>query len=588
MVGAAPANAERADPDHLQLSLWVAIALGFFADLYLPLGRAGWFVQSSIGLLWPLLAACGLIAVVVGCAPVDRWDAASSALIGLLVAWLLAIVVLDLVPPIARDELTHHLAIPALYVRAGRVLEVPFADQAYYPMLLEMFYTPLVAHGWESVAKLLHLGFGIATAALVFAYLQGRTSTPVALLSALLLISTPTVTVLAASAYVDLGLLFYTAVALIALLRWSETRRASYFVIAGLGAGCGASVKYNGVLLIVLLALVVLLLARERGALVAVGLSCAFGAISLLPMLPWLAKNAMETGNPIFPLFNAALGGRPLPANPSIDVFTKRQLLYGESWLEIVLTPIRVFVTGREGDPARFDGAFNPLYLVGFVALVRHDALKRDRWLAGVAAMLLLMVFLLNTFRSRYAISVLVPLALVLAELLQVSGRQWRRATAAAVVAALLFNGWHLANLWTTVDPLSYLRGRESRETYIGRFVPEYPLIEFANRALPADALVDLEFLGSRGFYWQRAYRYDTYFSGTTLRDTIRSAANGDDVAARLRQIGITHIASADRLLLRYLRDNLTETEYTCWEDFARGHLRLIYGDRGFGLYAIG
>ncbi|HUI28276.1 MAG TPA: glycosyltransferase family 39 protein, partial [Candidatus Kryptonia bacterium] len=412
--------AGRTDPDRLHLSLWIAVALALLADVYLPLGRAGWCVRSGVGLLWPLFAATGLAVIVVNCLrSVDRWDTPSVILLGLTVIWLAVVAVLDLVPPIARDELTHHLAIPALYVRAGRLLEVPFADQAYYPMLLEMFYTPLVAHGWEIAAKYLHLGFGLAAAALVFAYLQPRTSTPLALLSALLLLSTPTVTVLAASAYVDLGLLFYTAVALIALLRWSESDRVAYFVIAALGAGCAASVKYNGLLLVVLLTCLVLLLARERGATLAIGSAIAFGALSLIPLLPWLVKNAAETGNPIFPLFNSLLGGRPLPANPSIDVFTKRQLLYGEGWIEIALTPVRVFVTGREGDPARFDGVFNPLYLLGFAALFIRGGARRARWLVGLAVMVLVMVFLLNTFRSRYAISVLIPLALVVGEMLE-------------------------------------------------------------------------------------------------------------------------------------------------------------------------
>src|SRR5262245_42651142 len=53
-------------------------------------------------------------------------------------------IILCLVPPTARDELTHHLAIPRLYAQAGRIIEVSMAPYAYYPMLLDMFYTPWV------------------------------------------------------------------------------------------------------------------------------------------------------------------------------------------------------------------------------------------------------------------------------------------------------------------------------------------------------------------------------------------------------------------------------------------------------------
>ena len=51
-------------------------------------------------------------------------------------------IILCLVPPTARDELTHHLAIPQLYARAGRIIEVPMAPYSYFPMLLDMLYTP--------------------------------------------------------------------------------------------------------------------------------------------------------------------------------------------------------------------------------------------------------------------------------------------------------------------------------------------------------------------------------------------------------------------------------------------------------------
>ena len=72
-------------------------------------------------------------------------------------------IILCLVPPTARDELTHHLAIPQLYVRAGRIIEVPMAPYSYFPMLLDMLYTPWIYWGYDSVPKLIHGLFGFLT-----------------------------------------------------------------------------------------------------------------------------------------------------------------------------------------------------------------------------------------------------------------------------------------------------------------------------------------------------------------------------------------------------------------------------------------
>src|SRR5438093_12398264 len=64
-------------------------------------------------------------------------------------------VVLGLVPPIARDELTHYLAIPRFYARAGCIIEVPIAPYSYYPMLFEMLYMLWVYWGYDAVPKLI-------------------------------------------------------------------------------------------------------------------------------------------------------------------------------------------------------------------------------------------------------------------------------------------------------------------------------------------------------------------------------------------------------------------------------------------------
>src|ERR1051325_1125592 len=75
-----------------------------------------------------------------------------------------------------------------------------------------------------------------------------------------------------------------------------------------------------------------------------------FCGVSMLPLLPWLVKNLYETGNPLFPLMNNLFHGRPIAEVPALTEVTRRRLIYGESWLEIVSTPLRVFVTGVEND----------------------------------------------------------------------------------------------------------------------------------------------------------------------------------------------------------------------------------------------
>jgi Kef-type K+ transport system membrane component KefB len=51
--------------------------------------------------------------------------ALSIILLILLFALIASIIVLSLVPPVAKDELVHHLAVPKLYLKHGGMYEIP-------------------------------------------------------------------------------------------------------------------------------------------------------------------------------------------------------------------------------------------------------------------------------------------------------------------------------------------------------------------------------------------------------------------------------------------------------------------------------
>src|SRR5918998_5222046 len=117
--------------------------LGTAATLYLLLGLAGYVHNplANFGVLLVLTAAAASFLVEFFAIPIKANRLERLIWIATLVI-VIAEIVLGFLPPTARDELTHHLAIPKLYARAGRIIEVPMAPYAYYPMLLDMLYTP--------------------------------------------------------------------------------------------------------------------------------------------------------------------------------------------------------------------------------------------------------------------------------------------------------------------------------------------------------------------------------------------------------------------------------------------------------------
>src|SRR5512136_1444573 len=140
-----------------------------------------------------------------------------------VVAGILVIeILLCLTPPVSRDALIHHLAIPKLWIRHGGFFETPWATFSYFPMNVDLLYLVPLLLGNDLVPALIHLLFGLGTGALIYATLKNQEGKVWGILGLLLYASTPMVMRLSITAYVDLGMIFFTTAAVISYLRWSD------------------------------------------------------------------------------------------------------------------------------------------------------------------------------------------------------------------------------------------------------------------------------------------------------------------------------------------------------------------------------
>jgi 4-amino-4-deoxy-L-arabinose transferase-like glycosyltransferase len=170
----------------------------------------------------------------------------SITLLILLFALIASIVVLSLVPPVAKDELVHHLAVPKLYLKHGGMYEIPFMPFSYYPMNLQLLYLIPLYFGNDIVPKFIHFSFALLTAYLIFIYLRRRLGSSYALLGAVFFLSIPIVVKLSITAYIDLGVIFFSFASLFFLLRWIESGfqiKISYFLGDHVWAGAGDEIQ---------------------------------------------------------------------------------------------------------------------------------------------------------------------------------------------------------------------------------------------------------------------------------------------------------------------------------------------------------
>lgn len=169
--------------------------------------------------------------------------------------------VLASVPPVSRDALNHHLAIPKMYLTYGGIHEIPSMHFSYFPMNLDLLYLIPLWLGFDIGAKYIHFAFALLTAALIFRYLKKHLGSCYAACGALLFLTTPIILKLSVTAYVDLGLIFFSWATLYFLLQWIDTRFSrKYLVLAGIACGLGLGTKYNGLILLLLIATMVPLL----------------------------------------------------------------------------------------------------------------------------------------------------------------------------------------------------------------------------------------------------------------------------------------------------------------------------------------
>ena len=581
---------------------WLGCLLGAVATVYFLFGLAGYVREPLLNFAVAAVLAGALFFFLYHFITLPKgagW--LGWSLWAALVVIIIAECLLGFLPPISRDELTHHLAIPKLYANSGRIIEVPMASYAYYPMLVDMLFTPWVYWGYDFVPKWIHFLFAGLTALLLHAYLARRMNAVYGWLGAFFFLSTPVIFRLGHWGYNDLALAFYTTASLLCLLRWREERGAnSWLALAALSLGFALATKPNGLaaaLLIVLLVALVIVKPPRRSFAAASREFFCFVALALVPFLPWLIKNWWQTGNPLFPFFGSVFAAQPASAPDGseaaslagVGIFDKREYLYGENIWQIIALPLRVFFSGRDGNPQYFDGVLTPMLILFLPWAFKGKWLEEKKYLAGLALLLLLYATLLVDLRIRYILAA-VPLLVILFVYGVFNTYLSIKRPIVLGLVLLFFAVWHgvyAVKYFRAAAPLPYLAGAVSRTDYLTGALPEYGAFDYINRQTANDAKIYLLFVGRRAYYCERNYFHDGGDLPGFLLGAIRAAKNAEQIEQSLRQNQITHLMAREDLLARFLSNNLTPDQARLWNEFVSRGIETGFRARGYAVYRL-
>ena len=541
---------------------------------------------------------------------------------------VLWIILLASVPPVSRDALTHHLAVPKLWVESGGIHERPDIVFSYYPQLLDVFYMLPVALGHDIAAKYLHFLFALLTALLIFLFVRRRIGPSWAALGGLLFLTLPLIVKLSVTVYVDLGLVFFTTAALFSVATWLEdTGRTRWLVLAGVCSGLALGTKYNALVSFLVLSLLLpffYLYRREdqhAEQLNAVKFGVLFVALSMLVFSPWLIRNYSLTGNPLYPLaqgvfahdagvltssdeatdadahVRAVLRERSLNKEKPLGPLLTRRLVHEESLPYTLMIPLRVFFEGQDDNPKYFDGRLNPFLLVlplAFLVLAKRSGFRhRDPPLFGAYALLIIvLVFLLTDMRLRWIATIVPPLVVLATYGLWAIHEQlakrlgptpWVNAATGLIIGIYFVPNLLYAHaLFGKIDPVPYVTGKQDYATYVRQHRPEYAAIAAANQIVPPGRKILGLYLGNRRYYFSA----DAILVNEVFTSVAERSASGNAIADRLLDLGYSHLVVHTGLFRQWLSsaDAGTAARVTA---FTGSRLEELLFEGGYGLYEI-
>jgi hypothetical protein len=583
-----------------------------------------WFLLGTVHLyrvpaaVVVLLAGLALAAAALrrdGPSPGALRRTAGSAALALIVSTQALALIAALAPPTAKDTVLYHFALPKAYLAAGGGIEVPYNIAGYYPLGVEMHAVwamllgaPMSARVGEAAAGATLFLFAPLLVMVVHGWARERgLDRPGAVVAALIVAWVPTAYDVAASAYVDLALAAYSAMAVRAFGRWWTTLDRRHLVWIAVGVGGGLSIKLSAAFVILPLALLALLRALKgssRGPGTALIAGSAIGALAAGVALaaPWYARNWLRTGSPLFPFY---LGIWPAHA-PGWDL-ERSQLyetlfsLYGDSrtGLDYLLTPFRLAVAAQPDQPPFYDGVLG--VAVAFALPLLGWALWRRRLdvelrLALLVSACLFVFWLFSSQQLRYLLPALPGLAVAISAACATLGRVSGRALRGLVLAAAAL-GVPVTLAWfLMLDPARVVLGGEGRADFLRRRLDYYPYYEVVNRNLPPTAKVWLINMRRDSYHLDRPYFSDFIFEDYTLTRYVLAAARYEEIRDRVRADGITHLLVRHDILLDYQRSPIVDerrpreenmARLTLLADFLSREARLVKGDQKFWLIEL-